>query len=89
MSNAAIPDGADTVTVLRVKGGKLLTKRWTRFEGTDREISYDRAWRFSATEHRVSNVRTLGEFIHAISLLPPAFHDPTCHPELFADEVPK
>jgi hypothetical protein len=70
MSVAPIVETADRVTVLRAKAGKLLTKRWTRFGGKLQETAYDKAWRFTATEHRVSNVRTLGELIQKISADP-------------------
>jgi hypothetical protein len=72
MSIAAVRDAADTVTVLRAKGGMRLTKQWTRFEGMLQETSYARARRFSVTEHPVSNIRELGEFIRQISADPQA-----------------
>jgi len=63
---------ADTVTILRAKGGRLLTKRWTLSEGRLQETSYDKAWRFSATEHPVCNLRELGQLIRQISADPQA-----------------
>jgi hypothetical protein len=63
---------ADTVTVLCAKGGKLLTKRWTLFEDKLQETAYDRAWRFSATEHPVRDIAELGELIRQISADPQA-----------------
>ena len=66
MRIATVLDDADTVTVLRANGG-LLTKRWTRREGKFQESGYDKAYRFSATEHPVSNVHQLGELICQVS----------------------
>jgi hypothetical protein len=63
---------ADAVTVLRAKGSKLMTKRWRRIGGQLEEISYDKAKRFSATEHPVSNIEDLGELIRQISADPQA-----------------
>src|SRR6516162_5431027 len=67
MTVARVLEAADTITALRAKGGKLLTKRWTRFEGKLQETSYDRAKRFSATEHPVGNIHELGELIRRIA----------------------
>jgi hypothetical protein len=62
----------DIVTVLRAKGGKLLTKRWTRVGGKLQEHSYDKAYHFTASEYIVNNVRELGELIKLISADPRA-----------------
>jgi hypothetical protein len=61
---------ADTVTILRVKGQSLLTKRWTRLGDKTEERTYDKAWRFSAIEYPVNNIRELGELIRKISADP-------------------
>jgi hypothetical protein len=70
MDQAPVLETADTVTVLRAMDGRLLTKLWTRVGDKLLETAYDKAWRFIATEHRVSNVRDLGEFIQNISADP-------------------
>jgi hypothetical protein len=72
MSIAAVADQADTVTLLRAKGGKFLTKRWARFGSELQETSCDRAWRFSAAEHPVSDIHEVGALIQQISTDPRA-----------------
>lgn len=62
-------DTADTVTILVAKYGKILTKRWTRFEGRAlQETPYDDAKWFCAVEHPVSNIRELGAAIEEIAV---------------------
>ena len=56
--------------VPRAKAGKLLPIRWTRFGGKFQETAYNKAWRFGATEHRVSKFQKLGELIQQISADP-------------------
>jgi hypothetical protein len=63
MSVAPIVDAADTCTVMRVKAGMLVTKGRTPFGGKLQETAYDNAWRFGAIEHRVGDIRKLGELI--------------------------
>jgi hypothetical protein len=68
----AVPTLPDMVTVLRAKGTKFLTKRWTRVGGQLEEISYDKVRLFSASEYPVSNTHDLGELIRQISNDPQA-----------------
>jgi hypothetical protein len=63
MSVVPIVDSADTCNVLRQKGGMLLTKGRTRFGGKLQETAYDKNSRVGATEHRVRDIRKLGELI--------------------------
>jgi hypothetical protein len=60
----------DTVTVLRAKGGRVLTKRWRRVRGRLQEESYDNAQRFCGTEHPVTNIHDFGELIQQTSADP-------------------